>query len=51
VSKELVINSTSGKVEIALLENGQLVELHRDQGSNGYAVVDIFLGRVRKVNT
>ncbi|MDA1335584.1 MAG: Rne/Rng family ribonuclease [Bacteroidetes bacterium] len=49
MSKELVINSTSGKVEIALLENGQLVELHRDQGSNGYAVGDIFLGRVRKV--
>lgn len=49
MSKELVINSISGEVEIALLENGQLVELHRDQGSNGYAVGDIFLGRVRKV--
>tara|TARA_B110000503_G_scaffold70996_1_gene110281 strand:+ start:161 stop:1711 length:1551 start_codon:yes stop_codon:yes gene_type:complete len=49
VSKELVINSVSGEVEIALMENGQLVELHRDQGSNGFAVGDIFLGRVRKV--
>jgi ribonuclease G len=49
VSKELVINSISGEVEIALLEKGQLVELHRDQGSTGYAVGDIFLGRVRKV--
>ena len=28
----MVINSTSGKVEIALLEDGQLVELHRDSG-------------------
>ena len=36
-------------MEIALLEKGQLVELHRDQGSTGYAVGDIFLGRVRKV--
>ena len=49
MSKELVINSVSGQVEIALLENGQLAELHRDQGNNGYAVGDIFLGRVRKV--
>jgi|TARA_Y100000385_G_scaffold282039_1_gene335809 ribonuclease G len=49
VSKELVINSVSGQVEIALMENGQLAELHRDQGNNGYAVGDIFLGRVRKV--
>ena len=49
MSKELVINSTSGKVEIALLEDGQLVELHRDQGDKAYAVGDIFLGRVRKV--
>lgn len=49
MSKELVINSVSGEVEIALLENGQLAELHRDQGNNGYAVGDIFLGRVRKV--
>ena len=31
------------------MEDGQLVELHRDQGSNGFAVGDIFLGRVRKV--
>ena len=49
MSKELVINSVSGQVEIALMENGQLAELHRDQGNNGYAVGDIFLGRVRKV--
>ena len=49
VSKELVINSVSGEVEIALLESGQLVELHRDQGNKGYAVGDIFVGRVRKV--
>ena len=49
MSKGLVINSTSGKVEIALLEDGQLVELHRDSGDKAYLVGDIFLGRVRKV--
>jgi ribonuclease G len=49
VSKELVINSTAKGVEIALLEDGRLVELHRDQGSMDYAVGDIYLGRVKKV--
>jgi len=46
---ELVINSTSSGVEIALLEDGQLVELHRDRGDVRYAVGDIYVGRVRKV--
>ena len=46
---ELVINSTSKGVDIAVLENGQLVELHRDRGDVQYAVGDIYVGRVRKV--
>ena len=49
VSKELVINATSSGVEIALVEDGVLTELHRDQGGTDYAVGDIYLGRVRKV--
>ena len=32
-----------------MLEDGQLVELHRDSGDKAYLVGDIFLGRVRKV--
>ena len=46
---ELVINSTSKGVDIAVLEDGQLVELHRDRGDVQYAVGDIYVGRVRKV--
>ncbi|MDG1674943.1 MAG: ribonuclease E/G, partial [Flavobacteriales bacterium] len=46
---ELVINSTSTGVDIALLEGGQLVELHRDRGDVQYSVGDIYVGRVRKV--
>ncbi len=46
---ELVINSTPAGVDIALLEDGQLVELHRDRGDVQYAVGDIYVGRVRKV--
>ncbi len=45
----MVINSTPKGVEIALLENGRLVELHQDRGNVDYSVGDIYLGRVRKV--
>lgn len=49
MSIELVINSTSRGVEIAMLEDKELVELHRDQGKKKFAVGDIYLGKVRKV--
>jgi ribonuclease G len=48
VNKELVINSTSSGVEIALLEDKRLVELHYDNDDQ-YAVGDLYLGRVRKI--
>lgn len=49
VEKELVINASSGKVEIALLEEGKLVELHHEETSNSFAVGDIFLGKVKRL--
>jgi len=49
VDKELIIDSRSSEVEIALLEEGQLVEIHKDKNSNNYSVGDIYLGRVRKI--
>jgi len=49
VDKELIIDSRSSEVEIALLEEGQLVEIHQDKNSNNYSVGDIYLGRVRKL--
>lgn len=49
MSIELVINSTSRGVEIAMLEDKELVELHRDHGNKKFAVGDIYLGKVRKV--
>ncbi|MDY5969243.1 MAG: Rne/Rng family ribonuclease, partial [Bacteroidales bacterium] len=36
---------------MALLEDKQLVELHREKTSDHYAVGDIFLGKVRKIMT
>ncbi len=49
MDKELIIDSRSSEVEIALLEEGQLVEIHKDKNSNNYSVGDIYLGRVRKI--
>jgi ribonuclease G len=49
VEKELIIHSTPTEVEIALLEDGKLVELHHEETSNDFAVGDIFLGKIRKL--
>ncbi|MFM2393694.1 MAG: hypothetical protein RLZZ546_1676, partial [Bacteroidota bacterium] len=48
MEKELIINSSPSEVEIALLENGKLVEIHRQKTSVNFAVGDIFLGTVKK---
>lgn len=49
MEKELIINSTPTDVEIALLENGKLVELHYQKTSNNFSVGDIFLGKVQRL--
>jgi len=47
--KELIIDSTPAGSTIALLQDKQLVELHKEQISNNYTVGDIYLGRVKKI--
>ncbi len=49
MEKDLIINGTAKEVEIALLENSKLVELHFQKTNNNFTVGDIFLGRVRKL--
>jgi ribonuclease G len=49
VEKELIINSFKNEVDIALLEDKFLVELHKEKVDNNYAVGDVYLGRVRKI--
>jgi ribonuclease G len=49
VEKELIINSFKNEVDIALLEDKFLVELHKEKLDNNYAVGDVYLGRVRKI--
>ena len=47
--KELIIDSSPDGATIALLQDKQLVELHKEQISNNYTVGDIYLGRVKKI--
>ena len=49
MNRELIINVTKSEITIALAEDGQLVELNKEQVKTGFAVGDIYLGMVRKI--
>ncbi len=49
MGKELIINSTEKDVEIALLEDSKLVEIHYEKLNNNFAVGDIFLGKIKRL--
>lgn len=49
MNKELIIDSRANEVEIALLEDKQLVELNKERKNNNHTVGDIYLGRVKKI--
>lgn len=48
MDKELIINSSPTQVEIALVENNKLVEIHSQKTNNNFSVGDIFLGSIKK---
>jgi len=49
VNKELIIDSNTSEIAIALLEDKQLVELHKEKKNNNYSVGDVYLGKVKKI--
>jgi len=49
VNKELIINAAPTGVEIALLEDKKLVELHHEKTDASFAVGDLYLGKVKKL--
>jgi ribonuclease G len=49
LNKELIINAAPQGVEIALLENKKLVELHNEKVDASFAVGDLYLGKVKKL--
>ncbi len=49
MNKELIINAAPTGVEIALLEDKKLVELHNEKTDANFAVGDLYLGKVKKL--
>ena len=49
MTKELIINAVPQGVEIALLEDKKLVELHSEKTDASFAVGDLYLGKVKKL--
>ncbi|MBS3738416.1 MAG: ribonuclease E/G, partial [Psychroflexus sp.] len=48
MNKELIIQSSSDAVDFALLKDGKLIELHKENEDTKFLVGDIFLADVRK---
>lgn len=48
MSYELFIRSSSQEVDFALLKDGRLLELHKEEEDNKFSVGDIYLAKVRK---
>lgn len=49
MNKELIINAAPQAVEIALLEDKKLVELHNENADAKFGVGDLYLGKVKKL--
>lgn len=49
MNRELIINVNPTEISIALCEDKVLVELNKEQCETGFAVGDIYLGKVRKI--
>ncbi|MEI9933893.1 MAG: Rne/Rng family ribonuclease [Ferruginibacter sp.] len=49
MTKELIINAAPQGVEIALMEDKKLVELHNEKADASFAVGDLYLGKVKKL--
>ena len=50
MKSELIIDSQSSGITIALLNDGKLMELHKDSLDSDIAVGDIYLGKIKKIN-
>lgn len=48
MNRELVVRSNSNAVDFALLKDGKLIELHKEEDSNNFNVGDILIAKIRK---
>ncbi len=49
MNRELIVNVNPTEISIALCEDKVLVELNKERAQTGFAVGDIYLGKVRKI--
>lgn len=49
MDKELIISVSESEVQLALLEDKQLVELHKEKSGNRVQVGDVYVGKVKKI--
>ena len=49
MNRELIVNVNPTEISIALCEDKVLVELNKERCQTGFAVGDIYLGKVRKI--
>ena len=49
MNRELIVNVNPTEIAIAICEDKVLVELSKEQCQTGFAVGDVYLGRVRKI--
>ena len=45
----MIVSTTGKTVEVALLEDSKLVEIHRQRSTDQFTVGDVFIGRVKRV--
>ncbi|WP_298479021.1 Rne/Rng family ribonuclease [uncultured Maribacter sp.] len=48
MNRELIVRSSSDSVDFALLKDGKLTELHKEEEKNDFSVGDIFIAKIRK---
>jgi len=48
VSYELFVRSSSQEVDFALLKDGKLIELHKEEENSKFSVGDVFIAKIRK---
>ncbi|MBQ3851591.1 MAG: ribonuclease E/G, partial [Bacteroidales bacterium] len=49
ITKELVVTTHQNEVQVALMEDKKLMEIHREKSSMQFSVGDIYLGKVKKI--
>ncbi|MCR4873696.1 MAG: Rne/Rng family ribonuclease [Bacteroidales bacterium] len=49
IIKEIIITSHTNEVQVALLEDKKLMEIHTEKSSAQFSVGDIYLGKVKKI--